>query len=728
MTHDPDLAARVDDLSRRIEAIERVIAGRSEAVRRTFEPVRREPAPVRVRAPLAPAAKAKTDPTGEQIERFVGARVFAVLGALVVVAGAALFLKLAWDQGWLNLIPDVAKCLASGAFGALLLGVGELARRKWGAWASIGCTGAGVGVLYATAYAAYGVFGLVGHATGFALLAASAALGIATGARARQASIAALSMIGALLVPLFFVDVPTGAYVLPSYLLMLLVVGLALSAWLGRGFAALRAVAWWGVVLLGASWVQEWGRERLWLPLVFLGAAWALVHAELVVSAVRRGLGAEGPAAVVPLAWRATRPVALALSTSAWATVLAVWVLGRHGVEQWFAPAAGAAACAALALWLGDGLSVLRLRPTGARDRLAALMAVQAGAFVIAATALGLADWAQVVAWFGLGACAVGLGRWLRARGLDFYGLCVLMIGAGRLLLHDRFFTDTAASGLVWRGLFVSDWTRLALAGAGAWIVSGALLRREDDPWRVWLAAARGAVGVGVALVMLSVLHERSEWASVCLTWLAVSALVFAAHWVARWACARVGAILVALCAVVPWMLAYPMERWDSFDAALGLHPGLGLAGLVVAMLLVTGIVVRRRGDGGEFGAVLGAAGIVAAGVVALGATSLEVARAAETLTSEVTAQRAAVSIWWGLFAVGLLVFGLVRRLGPVRYAGLGLLGVATLKAVLFDLQGVPAGWRVASFLSLGVLMLGVGLVYARSAARGREAAREGGA
>lgn len=732
MQSDPDLAARLDDLTRRIDAIERLLALRSGGIPRKDEPAERAalspaPPPRRARPPVLPlrTLAAREEPTRVDIERFVGARVFAVLGALVVVAGAALFLKLAWDQGWFNLLTDAGKCIGAAAFGFALLGVGEVARRKWGAWASIGCTGAGVGVLYASAYAAYGVFGLVGHAAGFALLAASAALGIATGARARQASIAALSMIGALVVPLLFSEVESSPVVLPAYLLMLLVVGLGLSAWLGRGFTWLRGIAWWGAVLLGGLWTVEEGEQRLGLVLVFLGGVWALVHAELVASAARRGLGAERPGAVVPLAWRATRPVALALSTSAWATVLAVWALRVNGVSEWLAPAVGALASGAVSLWLGEGLGVLRLRPVGARQRLAALMAVQAGAFLIAAVALGLADWAQVVAWFGLGACAVGLGRWLRARGLDFYGLCVLMIGAGRLLLHDRFFTDTAATGTLMQGLFVTQWTRLALAGAGAWIVSAALLRRDDDPWRVWLGAARSAVGAGVAMVMLSVVHERSEWASVCSAWLAVSVLVFSAHWAAGWVGARVGAVLVALSAVIPWLLAYPGEGWDGFDARIGLHPGLGAAGLIVAALLGASAVVRRRGDGGEFGGAVAGLGFASAGLLALGATSLEVARAAETLTSEVTAQRAAVSIWWGLFAVGLLAFGLVRRSGPVRYAGLGLLGVATTKAVLFDLQGVPAAWRVASFLSLGLLMLGVGLVYARRAARERAAGAE---
>ena len=58
------------------------------------------------------------------------------------------------------------------------------------------------------------------------------------------------------------------------------------------------------------------------------------------------------------------------------------------------------------------------------------------------------------------------------------------------------------------------------------------------------------------------------------------------------------------------------------------------------------------------------------------------------------------------------LVLGAPRlRVG----AGLGLLGVATVKAVVVDLADVPPIWRVASVLCLGLLMLGVAVVYAKA-------------
>src|SRR5882724_10393341 len=94
--------------------------------------------------------------------------------------------------------------------------------------------------------------------------------------------------------------------------------------------------------------------------------------------------------------------------------------------------------------------------------------------------------------------------------------------------------------------------------------------------------------------------------------------------------------------------------------------------------------------------------------------TSLEVARIAASLADEPRVRAAAVSIWWGIFAVLLVGEGFWRRFTPARHAGLALLAVAMGKALILDLQGVPQIWRIASFIGLGLLMLGVAVVYSK--------------
>ena len=69
-------------------------------------------------------------------------------------------------------------------------------------------------------------------------------------------------------------------------------------------------------------------------------------------------------------------------------------------------------------------------------------------------------------------------------------------------------------------------------------------------------------------------------------------------------------------------------------------------------------------------------------------------------------------SVWWGMFAVGLVVGGFVSRAKGLRVAGLVLLGVTLLKVTLVDLSGAGTGWRIVSFIGLGSLLLLTSVLY----------------
>lgn len=62
--------------------------------------------------------------------------------------------------------------------------------------------------------------------------------------------------------------------------------------------------------------------------------------------------------------------------------------------------------------------------------------------------------------------------------------------------------------------------------------------------------------------------------------------------------------------------------------------------------------------------------------------------------------------------ATSLLAFWFRAKIPAVRHAGLGLLLTATGKAAPFDLANAPQEWRVAGFIGLDLLMLGVAVVY----------------
>ncbi|MCA9292377.1 MAG: DUF2339 domain-containing protein [Phycisphaerales bacterium] len=744
-----EILARLDALHRRVAALEHRLAKLTEspAQAQSLEAPRPTPEPPRTVDPpptdLPPAAietaprpdaaaaraahkraaleRAFTKPPEPatsapfSVERLVGGRVFGVVGAFVIVIGVALGLKLAWDEGWLDLIPNNFKCIISALFGFTLLGAGELARRKWGAIASIGCSVAGIGVIYAASYAAYGAFQLVPHEVGFVLLAASAALGVVVGARAKLASVAALSLVAGYAVPLFFLNVEQSPIVLPTYLLALLTCGLALSAWRGGRFQFLRTLCWWFTIFFGAAAALA-AIKTPYISLTFLAAAWFLVHAELTASAsksrltpMRLSLEAKNA-----LAWRAMRPLMCSFGTTAWATFLAAVTLDHAGYIVWHAPAAAFFITALAALTFGSHMRVLRDAPTTDLERLAAIFVMQAGALLISAIALALTGQLEVVAWLAMGVAAALAGKWMRARALVYYGMIVLAIATTRLVTYDWLFSAINAKGYNLGGLVFTTWTGLAAITGCCWITVALVLRETTNAGRRALAIF--AASLGVALCFGSLLHNDVIVLALSIAWLFMSFILFGAGLLLRGVALDRLALAGTALAAGAWALAHPFSSWASSDAALLAHPGLWHALFIVAgAAVMASVLIRRRI---EADAIVAAIAFCFAGLLALASTSLEVARVAEVMTDEQTSRRAAVSIWWGLCAVALLVTGFWRRWAPVRHVGLGLLALATAKAVVFDLQGVDQAWRVGSFLSLGLLMLGVGLAYARLSAR----------
>ena len=108
--------------------------------------------------------------------------------------------------------------------------------------------------------------------------------------------------------------------------------------------------------------------------------------------------------------------------------------------------------------------------------------------------------------------------------------------------------------------------------------------------------------------------------------------------------------------------------------------------------------------------------------LVVLWAGTLEIDRGFERLIAAGStafgdprlARQVAFSIFWSLFAVSSVVAGFRFRTAGLRYFGLGLFAVTLLKVVLVDMGQVQTGYRVLSFLGLGLLMMGTSVLYGK--------------
>ena len=78
------------------------------------------------------------------------------------------------------------------------------------------------------------------------------------------------------------------------------------------------------------------------------------------------------------------------------------------------------------------------------------------------------------------------------------------------------------------------------------------------------------------------------------------------------------------------------------------------------------------------------------------------------------TPENYSYSAVWLLFALALLAAGITARVAQLRYASLAVLVLVVLKVFLVDLSDLEGLLRVASFLGLGLCLVGIGFIYQR--------------
>ncbi|MEZ5900746.1 MAG: DUF2339 domain-containing protein [Hyphomicrobiaceae bacterium] len=112
------------------------------------------------------------------------------------------------------------------------------------------------------------------------------------------------------------------------------------------------------------------------------------------------------------------------------------------------------------------------------------------------------------------------------------------------------------------------------------------------------------------------------------------------------------------------------------------------------------------------------AAGVLAVGLIFLYVTletrhAFHGSRIAQWLNTS-DPESWAMSVAWLMLGIVLLAYGLWRSSLEARIASAVLVTLAALKVTLYDLAGIGGLWRALSFICLGAVLIGIGLVYQR--------------
>jgi hypothetical protein len=71
-------------------------------------------------------------------------------------------------------------------------------------------------------------------------------------------------------------------------------------------------------------------------------------------------------------------------------------------------------------------------------------------------------------------------------------------------------------------------------------------------------------------------------------------------------------------------------------------------------------------------------------------------------------------SIAWALFALLMLIVGMRKEIAPVRYAGLGLLGITVIKLFFHDLSQLDQLYRIGAFVVVAIIAILASFLYQR--------------
>lgn len=677
------------------------------------------PAPRKVMPYCPPKMTRRVGEAG--LEQTIGLKWAGWIGAIVLLIGAALGVKYAYDQHWFRQLPVWVWPSIIAAIGLALIGIGEWVYRKVNVIPGASLFGAGIATLFLDSYVGHSYYALYSPSTAFILMAITTWIGSAVAMRGRLVSIAVLSQIGGSIAPLVMGDSGAPHTAFMTYLLMLQIIALVL-AWWGR------SPRWWTLRGVSLATTTLWMTAIIvpgadgQLPLFFALVYAALYQLETIVSSMRADAEPQ---------WTHIRHNGAAFTTFVTADLTAAMLGVLHDSPTilqvtWI-----------LVFALVNGVLGFVL-PTKDRPLTRALtIAYRACAVALVAVAVpvGMHGLSIEIAW-GFLAIVLALLGWYLKSNISRAGSVAVWIAALVHLVLSLPVVDVLDSHsqmhicMTLAGVAITTATVLAwgLALVGQVIAELSLSEtpsqkhRSNDRAAVVLSYFASAVWVITSLLALPPVGAT-------LMLLLYAALMGAvAKFLPRLQTSMQMMILLIL-ATTKWMIVDTLGQrfspgWTGPTHYLPFINSTIDMGLLLAASLL-GLAWLRRQSSPAAISVGRVSPFAMLGLLTIAWTiTFEIDRAFSStvavgwFTDAQLAKQVAFSIIWSIFAVVAVAIGFRIRVAGLRYFGLALLAFTLLKVVTIDLAQVSTGYRILSFLGLGLLMLGTSVLYGKLSPR----------
>jgi len=387
-------------------------------------------------------------------------------------------------------------------------------------------------------------------------------------------------------------------------------------------------------------------------------------------------------------------------------------------------------------------IALAAFKRSGAPARTAVFALGIAAVFLTMAFPLQFSGYSVALAWAAQGAVMVWMGFYLGRWQTRAFGIAVLVLAVCHLVLFDfwmdaerytpilngRFPTMSVviaafyAAGIIYRhnraaeGQFKAErWAMPTMLGIAS-LLSLALLSLEIVSFREsGRSSWSGVFGLGSRLELESGTHL-----TLTLLWAAYGTAAVAAGMLKGYEPARWGGLAVLVVAV--WKLL----TYDAFleTDPLAFRPLLNMRFLTFALVLglLSVLAFRFRRDESvltEREALVFPALLVVSNAVALWMLSQEVFHYFNSLEQRrggdyFSAMHLSLTVLWAVYAMGAISAGIAAQSSRVRLAAMGLLAIPVAKLFVYDVFLLDLAYRVAAFITLGCMLLGMGLVYQR--------------